>query len=74
MKAPKKPKFAKAPKMPKDAASAQTWSNYERKLKEVEQKNKKLGDEYKKAQKVYDAEKKRRSKIKELAKSGLGKI
>ena len=74
MKAPKKPRFAKAPKMPKATATAQSWSNYEKKLKDVEKKNKELTAVYKKAMTDYSKEQKRRENIKNLAKSGLGKI
>ncbi len=74
MKKPGKPKYKKAPKTPKTTANKTTWDRYEQKLKDIEKYNNKLTVNYKKEIKKYETEVKRRDKIKEQARGGLGKI
>jgi len=74
MKAPKKPSFKKAPKLPKATANKQVWENYYKKLIEIEKFNEKLKTDYNKKVKEFEADKKFKEKIKTKAKSGLGAI
>lgn len=71
---PSKPKFAKLPKQPKANASAETWKNYDNKVKAVEAENDKRIAEYKRQVSKYEAELKQRDAIKSRAAKAKSKL
>lgn len=71
---PKKPALKRVPKAPKASASAETWRNYENRLKAVEAENDKKISDYKKKVASYEAEQKRREVIKEKAAKARAKL
>ena len=66
MKKPVKQNYPAFRKQPKSTASDNTWTNYEKHVKDVKKKRSQIDTEYDKKLKVYDAEVKRRDKIKAL--------
>ena len=69
LKKPTKPRYKAMPKAPKMNANREAWTNYNRKVTEIQTVNNKLKAEYEKALKAYDAEMKQREKIKEKARN-----
>jgi predicted patatin/cPLA2 family phospholipase len=63
MRKPKKPKMKKYPKPPKRSASLEVWNRYYEKLKEIDRENHKRLQEYERALKQIEVQKKKKEQL-----------